>query len=151
MEATIRGEGNVLGGLDLADLLEEFVERVAGAVEDGSTYPLFDDLTGNFVTEAIRHGFLTVSETDAARSRHSGLCSDLLQRLPLFERASLSDVLAIRHELEGPLLGFYIAVADFSREIRSAAWETDFIEEADVLFREKVEPEVERNQTTSMG
>jgi hypothetical protein len=144
IEATIRGRGDPIGGFDLADLLEEFLEQVTGAVEDGSIYPLFDDLTGDFVAEAIRHGFVTISDAGAARGRHSRLSSDLLQRLPLFEQATLSDVLAIRGELEGPLRGFRIAAVDFSREIRSAPWEPGFAEETDALFREKVEPEIER-------
>lgn len=56
----------------------------------------------------------------------------------------MSDVLAIRRELEGPLRGFRLAVSGFSREIRSAAWEPGFPEEADALFRERVEQEVGR-------
>lgn len=144
IEAIIRGGGNPIGGLDLVDLLEEFLEQVTGTVEDGSTYPLFDDLTGDFIAEAIRHGYVSVSEAGAARGRHSGLSDDLLRRLPPFEQAKLSDILAVRSELDGPLRGFRVAVADFSREIRSAAWEPGFAEEADALFRERVEPEVER-------
>lgn len=144
VEATIRGGGNLISGLDLADLLEEFLEQVSGAVLNGSTYPPFDDLTGDFVAEAIRHGYVSVSEAGAVRGRYGGLSSDLLQRLPLFEQATLSDILAVRRELEAPLRGFRIAVADFSRQIRSAAWEPGFAEEADALFREKVKPEVER-------
>ena len=46
IEATIRGGGNPLYGLDLADLLKEFLDQVKSAVEDGFTYPMFDDLTG---------------------------------------------------------------------------------------------------------
>lgn len=54
--ATVRGGGGLVGGVDLADLIEEFVEQAMGAVGDASTYPLFDDLTGDFVGEAARHG-----------------------------------------------------------------------------------------------
>jgi hypothetical protein len=62
----------------------------------------------------------------------------------LFETVSLSDVMDIRRVLEGPLRGFRLAIAGFSGEIRSAAWDPGFPDEADALFREKVEPEVER-------
>jgi hypothetical protein len=144
VEAAIRGRGNLLYGVDLADVLEEFLDQAMGAVEDDSTYPLFDDLTGDFVGEAVRHGLVTATEAGVARGRHSGLSGDLLRRLPLFERASLSDVLGIRRELERPLRGFRLAVSGFSREIRSAAWEPGVPEEADALFRETVEPEVQR-------
>lgn len=113
------------------------------AVEDTSTYPLFDDLTGDFIGEAVRYGLLAPTQAGIARGQHGGLSADLLQRLPLFERAKLSDVLAIRRELEGPLRDFRLAVSGYAREIRSAAWEPGFPEEADALFRESVEPEVE--------
>jgi hypothetical protein len=69
---------------------------------------------------------------------------ELLQRLPLFEEATVAEVLDIRRELEGPLRGFRLAVSDFSSQIRSAGWEPEFAEEADALFREKVQPEIER-------
>lgn len=144
VEATIRGEGGLLGGLDLTDLLQEYLEQAVGAMEDGSTYPLFDDLTGNFVSEAVRHGLVRISEAGAHRGRHGGLSGDLLRRLPTFEEATLADILDVRRELEGPLRGFRMAVAGFSREISSAAWDPGFAEEADALFREKVEPEVKR-------
>jgi hypothetical protein len=113
-------------------------------VEASSTYPLFDDLTGDSIGEAVRYGFLTPTKAGVARGRHSGLSADLLRRLPLFEQASLSDVLTIRRELEGPLRGFRLAVSGFSREIRFAGWEPGFPEQADVLFRERVVQEVER-------
>ncbi len=59
-------------------------------------------------------------EAGVARGRHGGLSADLLRRLSLFERVSLSDVPAIRNELEGPLWGFSLVVPGFSREIQSA-------------------------------
>lgn len=141
--AAVRGEGDLLGGLDVTDLIGEFLDLAMGALDDASTYPLFDDLTGDFIGEAVRHGLMTPTETGVARGRHAGLSADLLGRLPLFERASLSDVLAARRELEGPLRGFRLTVSGYAREVRSATWEPGFPEEADALFRERVEPQVE--------
>ncbi len=144
VEATIRGGGDLLRGFDLADLLGEVLDQTTNAMMDASTYPLFDDLTGDFVGEAVRHGLLTPTEAGTARGRYGGVSADLLRRLPTFEEASLSDVLAVRRELEGLLRGFRLAIRGFSREIRSAAWEPGFSEEADALFRERVKPEVEK-------
>ncbi|MDP9478310.1 MAG: hypothetical protein M3R38_21960 [Actinomycetota bacterium] len=144
VEATIRGGGDLLRGFDLADLLGEVLDQTTNAMTDASTYPLFDDLTGDFVGEAVRHGLLTPTEAGTARGRYGGISADLLKRLPMFEEVSLSDVLAVRRELEGPLRGFRLAIRGFSREISSAAWEPGFSEEADALFREKVKPEVEK-------
>jgi hypothetical protein len=144
VEAMLKGGGNLLYGIDLVDVLEEYIDQVSGAVADGSTYPVFDDLTGSFVAEAFRAGLITATETSADRSRYGGISSDLLRRLPLFETVSLPDAMDIRRTLEGPLRGFRLAIADFSEEIRSAAWDPGFSDEAEALFREKVEPEVER-------
>lgn len=52
-------------------------------------------------------------------------------------------MLDVRHSLEGHLRGFRSAVSGFAREIQSVAWEPGFAGEADVLFREKVEYEVQ--------
>lgn len=43
VEATIRGGGNLLHGVDLMDLLDEYIDQVSDAIEDGRTYPVFDD------------------------------------------------------------------------------------------------------------
>ncbi len=144
VEATVRGGGDLLRGFDLTDLLAEFIDRAMDAVVDASTYPLLDDLTGDFIAEAVSHGLLTPTEAGTMRGRYGGISADLLERLPLFHDASLSDVLAVRRELEGPLRGFRLAIRGYSREIRSAAWEPGFSEEADALFREKIKPEVEK-------
>ncbi len=92
VEATIRGGGDLLRGFDLADLLGEVLDQTTNAMTDASTYPLFDDLTGDFVGEAVRHGLLTPTEAGTARRRYGRVSADLLRRLPTFEEASLSDV-----------------------------------------------------------
>jgi integrase len=140
VEAMLRGGGNLLYGIDLLDVLEEYIDQVSGAVADGSTYPVFDDLTGDFVAEAVRAGLITATETGADGNRYGGISSDLLRRLPLFEMVSLSDVMDIRRELEGSLRGFRLAIASFSGEIRSVAWDPGFPDEADALLRDDLVP-----------
>lgn len=144
VEAHLTGGGNWLSGVNIADVLIEFLEQTSEAIISGTTYPLLDAPTAEFVAAAEGTGFTQFSTNAAARGRHSGLASDLLRRLPLFERATIDEVLDIRRELRGPLLGFRLAVANFAREVRSAAWQEGFAEEAEALFREKVEPEVEK-------
>src|SRR5215218_8897151 len=85
LAAVIRGRGSLLAGVDLLDVLIEYIDLVSAAVEDGSTYPLFDDLTGDFVAEAVRAGLIATSEMTTASGRYGGLTGDLLRRLPLFE------------------------------------------------------------------
>ena len=88
------------------DLFWEFFDLIAQAVADGATHPLFDQMSGDLLRIGVEAGVVSPSESGVARGRHSGLASDLLQRLPLFEKATVQDILAIRRELEGPLVRF---------------------------------------------
>ncbi len=123
---------------------EEFEKAVFASVRNAGTYPLFDDLTGDLVGEAVRRGALRPTPA-AARSRHASLSGDLLQRLPLFERVGVDEILDIREELAEYLDGFRLAVSEFSAAIAPAAWErSDFEEEAGRIHREKVDTAVRR-------
>ncbi|MGI8650155.1 MAG: hypothetical protein ACR2KW_07230 [Rubrobacter sp.] len=123
------------------DVVLEYVERASVALE-GSGYPLFDALIGELVGESVRADLIVPSPDAIHRGRHGGLSGDLTRRLPLFEEATVEEILGVRRELERPLRGFRLAVSEFSGEVASAAWEPGFAAEADTLFREKVEPEV---------
>jgi len=75
----------------------------------------------------------------------NGLSGDLLWRLPMFEKAGVSEVLEIRDELSEHLGAFRDAVATSVATIESAPWAVaDFAEETDHVFRENVAPAVER-------
>lgn len=145
IEATVRGNGDLLRGIDIADVIREYIEQTSAMIGSGNTYPVFDDLTGDFVAECVQNGLIAAPPPDAGhRSRYGGLAADLLERLPLFERATLAEALDIRRELENSLMGFRLAVAGFSREIAPAGWDSGFADEAEALFRERVEPEIQR-------
>jgi hypothetical protein len=82
VEAMLRGGGNLLYGIDLVDVLEEYIDQVSGAVADGSTYPVFDDLTGDFVAEAVRAGLITSTEASADSPAHQGRTPEVCSRTP---------------------------------------------------------------------
>jgi hypothetical protein len=124
---------------------DEYVETICRAIGDGGTYPLFDDLTGDVVGKAVRRGLLSPTPGAKKRGKHGGLSGDLLRRLPLFERASVAEVLEIRSELLPHLEAFREAVAEAAAVIESASWDgARFAEEAELVFREKVAPAVGR-------
>jgi hypothetical protein len=124
------------------DLFWEFLDLIGEAVADGATNPLFDQMSGDLLRTGVEAGAVSLSESGIARGRHSGLASDLLRRLPLFEKATVKEILDIRRELEGPLIRFRGAVIKMSKAIRSAAWDEDFPGDADMAFREAVEPAI---------
>lgn len=123
------------------DVVVEYVERASVAME-GSGYPLFDALVGELVRESVRSGLIVPSSDAVHRGRHGGLSGDLIRRLPLFEEATVEEILGVRRELERSLRAFRLAVSEFSDQVASAAWEPSFVAEADTLFREKIEPQV---------
>lgn len=126
----------------IMDLFWEFLDLIGEAVADGATNPLFDQMSGDLLRTGVEAGVVSPSESGIARGRHSGLASDLLRRLPLFEKATVQDILDIRRELEKPLIRFRGAVVEMSENIRSAAWDGDFPSDADMAFRKVVEPAI---------
>lgn len=138
--ATDRGSSNVI---DPDETYEEYRDQILAAVGNSKTYPLFDDLTGDdIVRKAIRRNLISPSQGAVARSKHGGLSGDLLQRLPMFERAGVPAVLDIRKELSDHLTDFREAVGTYAEVIGPASWDEDFAEEASRIFREKVNPAV---------
>jgi hypothetical protein len=125
---------------------EEYRRTILKAVGDDKTYPLFDDLTGgDIVARAVREGVIRPSSADKRRGKHGGLSGDLLRRLPMFEKATVSEVLEIRNELSAQLGAFRDAVATSAARIEAAPWAVnDFAAEAGLVFRENVAPAIER-------
>lgn len=120
----------------------EYVKVVGESVSDVYTYPLFDEDTSEIIKEGINAGLIPVSEAAVSRAKESGLASDVLARLPLFERATVREILDIRSELDRHLKRFRSAMIDFSSGIKSASWDEDFVSDADQVFRREVEPAV---------
>jgi hypothetical protein len=124
------------------DVATQFVSVIGDAISDGTTYPLFDDSTGGLVQASINEGKMKVSDSAVARARHGGLVGELLERLPLFDDASVADVLDIRRELEKPLVRFRGAVIGFAESIKTAAWDAEFTSDAGTLYRQDVAPAI---------
>jgi hypothetical protein len=127
---------------DMEKLAEEFFAFVSKAVADDSTYPLFDNLTGELIRESITEGQIVVSETRTNRAKQSKLAALILERLPVFDEATFDEILDIRKELEQPLVRFRAAMISFSEKIKSAPWDQDFSSDAEQVFRKEVEPAV---------
>jgi hypothetical protein len=123
-------------------MVKEFVEVLSQTISNSTTYPLFDDQTGNIVRLGVKEGKLNVSAAGIARGKHSALAANLFERLPLFDEAPIDELLDIRTELGRPLIRFRAAVIKFSEEIKNAAWDEDFSIEAETVFHRDVEPAI---------
>ena len=104
---------------------------------------MFDADAGEIVRLAIEAGAIGVTETGRSRSRHGGLASDLLRRLPMFDDASVDEVLDIRRELDGPLVKFRGEVSKFSDGMRTQGWDEEFASDTQDVFVREVDPAVQ--------
>ncbi len=118
----------------------EFVEDISSLVSDDSTYPLLDDETGSMVTAGIRSKMSEAQGFGVDRGKQTELARYLLERLPLFEKASVNEILDIRRSLEKPLTRFRGAIINFSDNIKSTPWGGTFPAEADKIYLRDVKP-----------
>lgn len=117
--------------------ISEYLEH---AVSDDSTYPLLDNHTGNLVTTGAGSKIFKIPGFGLEHGKQAELARFLLEQLPLFEKASVDEILDIRKELEKPLLRFRSAIIDYSDKIKYAPWDMDFLPEADKVYHRDVQP-----------
>jgi hypothetical protein len=99
-----------------------------------------DSTTSAFIGDAIRSGTIELDPSAAGRGRHAPVVSKLFERLPTFEKASVSELLDIRRELETPLVRFRAGIIKMSSELRHAPWERGFEHEVNELINRDIEP-----------
>lgn len=123
----------------LADATADgYAGRVLGAVASGATHPLLDGPTG----EGLRQRLGALPEVRETRARHVALAEQLVQRLPLFDRATVAETLDVRADLDRPLARFRRAVAEFAALVASGPWDADFAAEAEHVHLTEVAPAV---------
>jgi hypothetical protein len=125
---------------DKSQTLSEFTQLIRASLADESTYPLLDDQIGLLISIDILQGTLKIPDALSDRSRQTALVSRLFEQLPQFELASLNEIVDIRSELEKYLVRFRSAIINYSEEITSAPWNSDFSHETEQLFRKEVAP-----------
>jgi hypothetical protein len=128
-------------GIDRA-LVLEYATVVGKTLEDRMVYPLFDKDTGEMISAGLAQGLFPLSDEATRRGKEVGLAADLFAKLPLFEDASVKEILDIRRELERPLVRFRSAMIEYSESINNAQWDQDFPSDAERVFREKVAPAI---------
>ena len=137
------GVGAVARPSDFAEAAAEtYAAAVADAVARGHATPLLDGPTAEAIRDASEAGWAGVTERRAHQARGGGLAAHVLQRLPLFDRATVPEVLDVRADLDAPLARFRAAVDEFAAEVASAAWDPEFAVEAERVYRQRVAPAV---------
>jgi hypothetical protein len=127
---------------DSTDVVDEFVNLISDAVANRTTYPLFDNTSGELAKLAVRDGAVSLSPIRRRQANHTALADNLLRRLPDFSETPIDELLDIRGELRPSLDRFRSGISTYAKDIQSAPWDEDFAAEADELFIQQVKPGV---------
>ncbi len=71
-----------------------------------------------------------------------------MRRLPLFDAASVGEILDISREFDRPLVRFRGAVMEFSEGMRASGWDPDFAGDAEAILVREVAPAVQEIEDT---
>lgn len=123
-------------------IADEFIGVVTDTMTDSTTHPLFDDEAGSIVKLGIEAGVISPTASRIAQAKQTQLAANVLNRLPLFDDASMNEILDIRSELEGQLVRFRSAIMTYADVIKLASWDNEFSVEAEELFHREIEPAV---------
>jgi hypothetical protein len=121
---------------------EEYFDAISNALTSGETYPLVDDVTGSLIELAIKEEKISLLGISEKRAKHVGVSSGLIERLPLFDYASIDEILDIRKELEEPLIRFRAAVMGYSNIVESLPWRKEFAQTVEEIYLEQVTPTI---------
>jgi hypothetical protein len=125
-----------------SEMTIEFVAGILDSVVSNTTYPLFDANIGKLTNLAKDAGIISIANVDQNKVRQVSLANNLFQMLPVFEHASINDVLLLRAELKKYLVRFRKSIIEFSSSVASNPWDTDFEKEVDILVRKEIEPAI---------
>jgi hypothetical protein len=123
-------------------IADEFTAVIMQAVADRTTYPMFDDGPASIVRAGVDIGTISPTLTRRGQAKQSQLAADILRRLPLFDGASMNEILDIRRELENHTVRFSSGITKYAETIRNASWDEEFIAETEEIFHRDIEPAV---------
>lgn len=132
-----------LGGKDMGDyVVERYKENLKLILSDGNNYPLFDEGISSIIEAAINEGVINPTSRNIITGKRAGLASGIILALPNFERATISEIIDIRKELEKPLISFRSTIMDIAEKIKKEQWSEDFIYEVEDIVNLKVKPAI---------
>ena len=127
---------------DTEALMHEFFTAVTESIGNMDTYPLFDEQVGGLVRASIREGLVATGGAGKERAKVVGLAAGLIEQLPLFDFATVAEVIEIRRELAKPLVRFRSAIIEMSESVERTAWDADFAHDVEMVLRRDIEPAV---------
>lgn len=124
------------------ELIEEFFNKVSNCVVSGDKYPIYNKSTVDLLKLAINEGKIKVPQYSNNNIKNVSVASDLILRLPVFENASVDEIIDIRKELDKYVNNFRGAIVDYTEKIKSEPWTNEFENDAYNLFLKEVNPQI---------
>lgn len=148
-DVTLVSEGSQLED-DTDQQVAWFHDRIAQALTAPGTTVLLDQLTTEFLRDSFPQKEVLSPVADN-RFRRSAVGTGLVERLPTFPDASMSEVLRARTELAEGRARYRVAVKHLAENLQSAALDETLPSEIDELWNDEVRPELEgmRNTVTA--
>jgi len=118
------------------------------ALDDPGSHVLLDDITTEFLHESgdYADGFPAVT---SARSRRAAVGTGLVERLPTFPDAPMSQVLEAREELADGRARYRASAKILADKLQSSALDATLPSEIDELWHDEVRPSLEDLRKTA--
>lgn len=126
-----------------------FRDRLVKALRDPGSHVLLDEVTTEFLHDSGDYptGLSSVANT---RSRRVTVGTGLVERLPTFPDAPMSQVLEARKELSEGRARYRVSVKNLADKLQSSALDATLPSEIEELWQDEVRPSIEDLRTTTM-
>jgi len=133
---------------EIDDFLRGFVEHLRSVVTDRKGFPLLDATSIGLVRQDEADGRVSPNPKTMLRGSEVGIASSSMGFLPSFPDLPMDEVIDLRPVLRGPLYKFRTEMASLARELGATPIDQDFDDEADELWRLKIEPSLQELRET---
>lgn len=127
-------EGKILSKL--------FVKNLTSSLSESNSYPLFDFDTSDLIKYVIEENKVKVSNSNLMRGNELKFISKLFEKLPLFEEASIDEIIDIKKELQKPLIRFRSGIKEISSRVKDVFWNKEFSSDIHELIIKEIEPSI---------
>jgi len=121
-------------------VIKEFIRELAKSINESNAYPLFDYEMSDIMKAAINEGMIQFPNKGIKRGNDINLVYNLFERLPLFENATMDEIVDIRKDLSKPLIRFRSAIMKISTNIENEFWDKDFDSDIQNTIVQEIEP-----------
>lgn len=128
---------------DQDDFFQAYMDTLWAVLRNSRYYPLLDRGIAELVHAAVREGAFEPPLIGRSRGRQVGAAHEFIARLPTFPAAGMDEIIDVRDELRRPLTDFRAEMVKVARDMKSDAFDPEFLAEAEESWVERVAPALE--------